>query len=71
MMTPDQLADAKAKYHLLRTGQAPRVVVDGNSNDRVEFQGANASDLLDYIRTADPTFLIATTYVNRPIGFTF
>lgn len=73
-MTPDQLVDAKAKYHLLVTGQAPRVVVDGNNNDRVEFQGANAAALLDYIRTTDPSFLIdpsAAGYTNRPIGFTF
>ena len=67
-----QLADAKAKYHLLVTGQAPRVVLDGNNGDRVEFQGANAAALLAYIRTADPMFLVTTgASVMRPIGFTF
>ena len=72
-MTTDQLADAKAKYHLLVTGQAARVILDGNNGDRIEYQGAKASDLLAYIRTADPLYLVdvTTTYTRRPIGFTF
>jgi len=73
-MTPDQLADAKAKYHLLVTGQAPRVVVDGNNGDRVEFQGANTAGLLEYIRAYDPTFLQPVNpavRISRPFGFVF
>lgn len=72
-MTPEQLADAKAKYHLLVTGQLPRVVLDGNNGDRVEFSGVKAADLLAYIRITDPTYLIDATpaYTRRPIGFMF
>ena len=73
-MDATQLADAKAKYHLLVTGQAPRVVVDGNNNDRVEFQGANAAGLLAYIQTDDPTFGLPAnpaSRISRPIGFFF
>lgn len=70
-MTPEQLIDAKAKYHLLVTGQAARVVLDGASGDRVEFQGANAAALLDYIRSTDPTFMAAAASISRPYRFIF
>ena len=73
-MTADQLlADAKAKYHLLVTGQAARVVVDGNNGDRIEYQGASAPLLLAYIQSLDPSFLMTPTAarVMRPIGFMF
>ncbi len=72
-MTPAQmLADAKAKYHLLVTGQAARVVADQNG-ERVEYQGASAPLLLAYIQSLDPTFLNdpAVNRLMRPIGFVF
>ncbi len=49
MATQQQLDQARAAYHNLMTGQAPKVVVDQNG-ERVEFVAANASKLLAYIQ---------------------
>ncbi|MEM1430017.1 MAG: gpW family head-tail joining protein [Pseudomonadota bacterium] len=61
-MTPEeQLADAKAKYHLLVTGQLAKVYVDENG-ERVEFTSANSSKLLAYIERLE-------RQINqRPVG---
>jgi len=49
-VTPEQqLADAKAQYHLLVTGQAAKVYVDQNG-ERIEYVAANAAKLLAYIQ---------------------
>ena len=47
--TPELLADARAKYHALVTGMAPRVVVDQNG-ERLEFAAANRGSLYNYIQ---------------------
>lgn len=46
--TAEMLAEAEREYHLLRTGQKARVVVDQNG-ERVEFTAANRADLKAYI----------------------
>lgn len=46
--TQAMLADARAQYHKLVTGVAPRVVVDQNG-ERVEFTAANRQALYNYI----------------------
>lgn len=48
MTLEEQLADAKAQYHLLVTGQQAKVYVDQNG-ERVEYTQANRRDLLAYI----------------------
>ena len=48
MTLEEQLADAKAQYHLLVTGQAAKVYVDQNG-ERVEYVAANAARLAAYI----------------------
>lgn len=71
-MTPEQLADAKLKYHLLVTGGSAREVVDQNG-ERISFNAANADRLLAYIRFYDPTFMAvpAAARVSPPIRFFF
>jgi len=54
----EQLADAKAQYHLLVTGQQARVYVDQNG-ERVEFSAANRGELAKYIQRLEN--LIAST----------
>lgn len=49
MTLAEQLADAKAQYHLLVTGQQAKVFVDQNG-ERVEYTAANRSVLLAYIQ---------------------
>ncbi|AET42273.1 head-tail adaptor Ad1 [Ruegeria phage DSS3-P1] len=49
MTLAEQLADAKAQYHLLVTGQQAKVFVDQNG-ERVEYTAANRSALLAYIQ---------------------
>lgn len=48
MTKAEMLADAKAQYHLLLTGQKASVVVDQNG-ERVEYTQANAAKLQAYI----------------------
>lgn len=48
MTLTEKLADAEAKYHLLVTGQAARVVTDQNG-ESVTFTTANAARLAAYI----------------------
>ena len=45
----DKIADAEKAYHLLLTGNKPRVFVDQNG-ERVEFMAANANKLYMYIQ---------------------
>lgn len=52
MTLEDQLADAKAQYHLLVTGQAAKVYVDQNG-ERVEYVAARASVLAAYISSLE------------------
>lgn len=47
-----RIDDAKAKYHSLITGRAPRVVVDQNG-ERVEYAPTNADKLKAYIQTLE------------------
>ena len=52
MSTPanlQKLKEAREAYHSLRTGTAPRVVVDQNGA-RVEYAAANATGLYSYIQ---------------------
>lgn len=64
MTLTEQLADAKAQYHLLVTGQAAKVYVD-QSGERVEYVAANASRLREYIQTLER--LIAGSAVVGPM----
>ena len=57
--TEDFLIQARAAYHDLMTGKAVRVVVDGLSGGRVEYNTANADRLKAYI--ADLEGLINST----------
>lgn len=50
MSLADQLTDARKQYHLLLTGQAAVVYVDGPTGERVEFRPASAANLAAYIR---------------------
>lgn len=52
MTLAEQLADAKAQYHDLQTGQKVRVLVDQNG-ERVEFTAANAGRLASYITSLE------------------
>ena len=63
-----QLEDAEAKYHLLLTGQAARVMVDQNG-ERVEFKTANKSDLAEYIAQLKIDLGKTALKQRRPIGF--
>ena len=50
-----QLADAKAQYHLLVTGQSVRVFIDQNG-EQVQYVAAKASDLMLYINKLQGQF---------------
>lgn len=66
-----QLADAKAAYHSLMTGTAPRVVVDQNG-ERVEFTQTTKQQLYAYIRELESTTTPATPVVYPgPARFLF
>lgn len=60
MTKEQQLADAKAQYHLLVTGQQAKVFVDQNG-ERVEYQAANRGDLLKYITRLEADIAGAAT----------
>jgi hypothetical protein len=62
------LADARAQFHLLRTGQAVRVVVDPNG-ERLEFNAANKADLAEYIRELEVLVGQQNLRNRRPLGF--
>lgn len=49
MTVAEQLADAKAQYHLLVTGTLAKVYVDQNG-ERIEYTSANRSALRAYIQ---------------------
>lgn len=68
----DNLTDARAQYHDLITGKAPRVVVDQNG-ERVEFVAANSQKLYLYIQQlAAIVEPVETAIVTRgPAGFVF
>ena len=65
MTKAELLADAEAKYHLLLTGQAVRVIVDQNG-ERIEYTAASQARLLSYINVlGGPTWV--TTKVSGPM----
>lgn len=64
MTLAEQLADAKAKYHLLVTGAAPRVFVDQNG-ERIEYAPANAARLSMYIERLEK--LVAGSTPSGPM----
>jgi hypothetical protein len=68
----DNLTDARAQYHALVTGQAPRVVVDSNG-ERVEFTAANSQKLYLYIQQlaaiVEPS--VSAPMPRGPAGFLF
>lgn len=64
MTVAENLADARAQYHLLVTGQAAAVYVDQNG-ERVEYRPANAARLAAYIRQLEKQ--IAGT--NAPVSY--
>lgn len=64
------IKDAKAKYHLLITGQAVRVFVDQNG-ERMEFVGVKSADLAAYIRGLEAQLPDAPSPFAQPIGFFF
>ena len=62
------LADAKAKYHQLLTGQAVKVSVDRNG-ERVEFNTANRSALAEYVRELEQQVAGVSLSARRPLDF--
>ena len=64
------LAEAKLAYHQLRTGTAPRVVVDQNGA-RVEYAAANAQGLYSYIQELEARCGCAPARVAGPAQFIF
>lgn len=48
---PVRLQAAKDAYDRLLTGQAARVIIDGNNGDRVEYVAANIQRLAAYIQS--------------------
>lgn len=68
MTLREQLEDAERQYHLLVTGQSPRVIVDQNG-ERVEFNAANRGALLQYIQSLKERLNVIKT--NRPAGVFF
>lgn len=73
MTCAEKLADATAKYHEIRTGQAVNRFVDQNG-EQVQYQMANIDGLKSYIRElqaecGEPTVVRAA--LPRPLRFTF
>lgn len=68
----DNLTDARAQYHDLITGKAPRVVVDQNG-ERVEFVAANSQKLYLYIQQLEALVGSGTItpFTRGPAGFVF
>lgn len=65
------LLEARTAYHQLRTGTAPRVVVDQNGA-RVEYAAANAQGLYAYIQELEAKCGCAPAYVGGgPAQFVF
>lgn len=64
------LVEAKQAYHNLRTGTAPRVVVDQNGA-RVEYAAANAQGLYSYIQELEARCGCATPVTAGPAQFLF
>lgn len=75
MATTQQLLDeARSAYHDLMVGRSARVVVDGNSGERLEFTAARKADLYAYIKELEATLAANTGTTrpnNSPISFTF
>lgn len=75
MSTPANLAklkEARDAYHSLRTGTAPRVVVDQNGS-RVEYAVANSTGLYAYIQELEALCGCAVPIpsMRGPARFTF
>lgn len=70
MTLTEQLTEARAKYHELITGQAPRVVVDQNG-ERVEFVTANSQKLYLYIQSLESQVMPELRPNIGPAGFLF
>lgn len=66
------LADARAKFHQLVTGQLARVFVDQNG-ERVEFTAASRDDLYTYIQqlSAEVECPAPRRNARGPIRFVF
>lgn len=66
MTDAEKLADAKAKLHLLVTGQLARVYVDQNG-ERVEYTAANEPRLRRYIADLEALVGPTTTTTTGPM----
>lgn len=67
----EQLTDARAAYHDLMTGKAPRVVLDQNG-EKIEFVAANSAKLYIYIQSLERQLTTETPAQSRgPAGFLF
>lgn len=60
------IAEAQSAYHDLVTGNKPRVVVDGNNGDRVEYSAANSQRLYLYIQDLQRQLAALTTVSATP-----
>lgn len=70
---PTDLADARAAYKKLLTGQSARVFVDQNG-ERVEFTAINLQALQNWINALDAVCgpnAATSALPQRPIGYTF
>ncbi|MCB1865163.1 MAG: phage tail protein [Chromatiales bacterium] len=62
-----QLDEAKAAYHALKTGRSARVVVDQNG-ERVEFTAANQVGLYNWIKSLEQQLSGSIGVVPQNIG---
>jgi hypothetical protein len=65
MTLNEQLSAARSAYHLLMTGQAPKVIVDQNG-ERVEFVAANADRLRQYIMSLEAQVAAGASFPRNP-----
>lgn len=68
MTIQEQLADAELQYHLLLTGQKPRVYVDQNG-ERVEYTTTTATKLRAYIEDLKATINGTASHPGVLTGF--
>lgn len=67
MTNEERLADAKARYHELLTGQSVRVLVDQNG-ERIEYTAANREKLAMYIQDLEAAVAGKTLGTGGPLG---
>lgn len=70
MTNEERLADAKASYHKLLTGNSVRVLVDQNG-ERIEYTAANREKLAMYIQELEALVAGKTVGTGGPLKAVF